>query len=61
MRRRGWAIVNALNAGSEAHITDHNGSDLRFSLEGRDGIVDAGELTAKGALIKLGCTSDLPA
>jgi leucyl aminopeptidase (aminopeptidase T) len=55
MRRRGWAIVNALNAGSEAHITDRNGSDLRFSLEGREGIVDAGELTAKGAFGNLPC------
>ena len=55
MRRRGWAIVNALNAGSEAHITDRNGSDLRFSIEGREGIVDAGELTAKGAFGNLPC------
>lgn len=55
MRRRGWAIVNALNAGSEAHITDRNGSDLRFSLKGREGIVDAGELTAKGAFGNLPC------
>ncbi len=55
MRRRGWAIVNALNAGSEAHITDRNGSDLRFSLQGREGIVDAGELTAKGAFGNLPC------
>ncbi len=55
MRRRGWAIVNALNAGSEAHITDRNGSDLRFSLEGREGIVDAGELTSKGAFGNLPC------
>jgi leucyl aminopeptidase (aminopeptidase T) len=55
MRRRGWAIVNALNAGSEAHITDRNGSDLRFSLAGREGIVDAGELTSKGAFGNLPC------
>jgi leucyl aminopeptidase (aminopeptidase T) len=55
MRRRGWAIVNTLNAGSEAHITDRNGSDLRFSLEGREGIVDAGELTSKGAFGNLPC------
>jgi leucyl aminopeptidase (aminopeptidase T) len=55
MRRRGWAIVNTLNAGSEAHITDRNGSDLRFSLDGREGIVDAGELTAKGAFGNLPC------
>jgi leucyl aminopeptidase (aminopeptidase T) len=55
IRRRGWAIVNAMNSGSEAQITDRNGSDLRFSLKGREGIVDAGELTAKGAFGNLPC------
>src|ERR1700755_2499998 len=55
MRRRGWAIVNALNAGSEAHITDRNGSDLRFSLERRAGIVGAGGLNATGGLGNLSC------
>jgi leucyl aminopeptidase (aminopeptidase T) len=55
MRRRGWAIVNMLNSGSEVRITCGHGSDLRFSIEGRDGIVDAGELTAKGAFGNLPC------
>jgi leucyl aminopeptidase (aminopeptidase T) len=55
MRRRGWAIVNAMNSGSQVRITDANGSDLRFSIEGREGIVDAGELSAKGAFGNLPC------
>src|SRR4051812_47700844 len=55
MRRRGWAIVNALNQGSQVRITCRHGSDLSFSIEGREGIVDAGELTAKGAFGNLPC------
>lgn len=55
MRRRGWAIVNALNQGSQVRITCRHGSDLSFSIEGRQGIVDAGELTAKGAFGNLPC------
>jgi leucyl aminopeptidase (aminopeptidase T) len=55
MRRRGWAIVNLLNSGSQVRITDANGSDLRFSIEGREGIVDAGELSGKGAFGNLPC------
>jgi leucyl aminopeptidase (aminopeptidase T) len=55
MRRRGWAIVNVLNRGAQVRITDANGSDLRFSIEGREGIVDAGELSGKGAFGNLPC------
>jgi leucyl aminopeptidase (aminopeptidase T) len=55
MRRRGWAIVAAMNGGSEARITCPNGSDLRFGLEGRQGIVDAGELSSRGAFGNLPC------
>jgi leucyl aminopeptidase (aminopeptidase T) len=55
MRRRGWAIVNTLNRGKEVRITCGNGSDLTFSIEGREGIVDAGELTASGAFGNLPC------
>jgi len=53
--RRGWAIVSALNGGSEVRITCGNGSDLRFSIAGREGIVDAGELTGAGAFGNLPC------
>lgn len=49
IRRRGWAIVSAMNGGSEVRITCRHGSDLRLGLEGRLGIVDAGELSNRGA------------
>jgi leucyl aminopeptidase (aminopeptidase T) len=55
IRRRGWAIVSALNAGSEARITCRHGSDFRIGLEDRLGIVDAGELTSRGAFGNLPC------
>jgi len=55
MRRRGWAIVNVMNRGARVRITDTNGSDLTFSIEGREGIVDAGELSGKGAFGNLPC------
>ncbi|HET8814001.1 MAG TPA: aminopeptidase [Solirubrobacterales bacterium] len=55
IRRRGWAVVTALNRGSEARITCPNGSDLRIGLEGRLGIVDAGELGNRGAFGNLPC------
>jgi leucyl aminopeptidase (aminopeptidase T) len=55
IRRRGWAVVSALNSGSEVRITCRHGSDLRFGLEGRLGIVDAGELSSRGAFGNLPC------
>jgi leucyl aminopeptidase (aminopeptidase T) len=55
IRRRGWAVVTALNRGSKARITCPRGSDLRIGLEGRLGIVDAGELGNKGAFGNLPC------
>ncbi len=55
IRRRGWAVVTALNRGSQARITCRHGSDLRIGLEGRLGTVDAGELGNKGAFGNLPC------
>jgi aminopeptidase len=55
IRRRGWAVVTALNRGSEVRITCPQGSDLRIGLEGRMGIVDAGELGNRGAFGNLPC------
>jgi leucyl aminopeptidase (aminopeptidase T) len=55
LRRRGRAIAAALSAGSEAHITCANGSDLRLGLEGREAIPDAGELSEPGAFGNLPC------
>jgi leucyl aminopeptidase (aminopeptidase T) len=55
IRRRGWAVVAAINSGSEARITCRHGSDLRLALGGRQGIVDAGELGNRGAFGNLPC------
>ncbi|HYQ78221.1 MAG TPA: aminopeptidase [Solirubrobacterales bacterium] len=55
IRRRGWAIVTAMNRGSEARITCPHGSDLRLGLQGRLGNVDAGELGNRGAFGNLPC------
>ncbi|HKO39410.1 MAG TPA: aminopeptidase [Solirubrobacterales bacterium] len=55
IRRRGWALVTALNRASEARITCGHGSDLRIGLDGRLGIVDAGELGNRGAFGNLPC------
>src|SRR6478735_9284429 len=35
IRRRGWAVVSALNDGAEVRITCESGSDFRLGLEGR--------------------------
>ena len=55
LRRKGHAIADLLNAGTEARITCANGSDLRLGLEGRTAIPDAGELTAGSAFGNLPC------
>jgi leucyl aminopeptidase (aminopeptidase T) len=55
IRRRGWALVTALNRASQARITCPHGSDLRINLEGRAGIVDGGELGSRGAFGNLPC------
>jgi leucyl aminopeptidase (aminopeptidase T) len=55
LRRKGGAIAAALTAATEARLTCPNGSDLRFGLEGRTGICDAGELTEAGAFGNLPC------
>jgi leucyl aminopeptidase (aminopeptidase T) len=55
LRRKGAAVAAALDAGSEARLRCPNGSDLRVSLEGREAIPDAGELTARGAFGNLPC------
>ena len=55
IRRRGWAVVTALNRAAELRITCPHGSDLRIGLEGRHGIVDAGELGTRGAFGNLPC------
>ena len=55
LRRRGEAIAEILTRGSEARITCANGSDLRLELGDREGIPDAGDLTAPAAFGNLPC------
>ena len=55
LRRRGAAVCAMLDGGAEARITCANGSDLRLGLEGRTAIVDAGDLSARGAFGNLPC------
>jgi leucyl aminopeptidase (aminopeptidase T) len=55
LRRKGHAVAEALDAASEAKITDANGTDLRLGLSGRKAIPDAGELTERGAFGNLPC------
>jgi leucyl aminopeptidase (aminopeptidase T) len=55
LRRRGEAVCAALDAGTGARITCAKGSDLRLGLDGRAPIVDAGDLTARGAFGNIPC------
>src|SRR5262245_5422458 len=55
LRRKGHAVADALDAASEARITDANGTDLNLDLSGREAIPDAGELTEPGAFGNLPC------
>ena len=55
LRRKGRAVAEALDAASEAHLTDSNGTDLTLELSGRKAIPDAGELTEPGAFGNLPC------
>jgi leucyl aminopeptidase (aminopeptidase T) len=55
LRHRGHRVAELLDRGTEARITCDHGSDLKFGLEGRTAIPDAGELTATGAFGNLPC------
>jgi leucyl aminopeptidase (aminopeptidase T) len=55
LRRRGRAVADALEAASEARITDANGTELQLDLNGRQAIPDAGELSERGAFGNLPC------
>ncbi len=55
LRHKGAAIAERLTAGSEARVTDANGSDLTLGLGDREAIADAGDLTAPGAFGNLPC------
>jgi leucyl aminopeptidase (aminopeptidase T) len=55
LRRKGHAVADALDRGSEVRIACDDGGDLRLGLQGRTAIADAGELTAPGAFGNLPC------
>lgn len=55
IRRRGSELADLLTAGSEAHITSAEGSDLTLNIEGREGIPDSGRLGEPGAFGNLPC------
>lgn len=55
LRERGRKVAGILDRGTEARLTCDHGSDLRFGLQGRAAIPDAGELQAPGAFGNLPC------
>jgi leucyl aminopeptidase (aminopeptidase T) len=55
MTARSRAVAAVLSEGTRAHVTCPRGTDLRLALDGRAGISDDGDLTAKGAFGNLPC------
>jgi len=55
MATRSKAVAAALDAATSARVTCPRGTDLRLALDGRAGISDDGELTARGAFGNLPC------
>ena len=55
LRSRSHAIAELLVDADEAHVTCPRGPDLRLDRNGRPGIADDGDLTAKGAFGNLPC------
>jgi leucyl aminopeptidase (aminopeptidase T) len=55
MAARSRAVAGVLDAGTRAHVTCPRGTDLKLALDGRAGISDDGELTARGAFGNLPC------
>jgi leucyl aminopeptidase (aminopeptidase T) len=49
------AVADLLTSAGEAHLTCPRGTDMRFDLQGRTGIPDDGDLTARGAFGNLPC------
>jgi leucyl aminopeptidase (aminopeptidase T) len=49
VRRLSAALAGRLSEGSEVRIKAPSGTDVTFSIEGRKGIPDDGDLTARGA------------
>jgi leucyl aminopeptidase (aminopeptidase T) len=55
MAARSKAVASVLDAGTRARVTCPRGTDLHLALDGRAGISDDGELTARGAFGNLPC------
>ena len=55
LRARSRAVAELLSAADEARVTCPRGTDLHLDLEGREGIVDDGDLTAPGSFGNLPC------
>jgi leucyl aminopeptidase (aminopeptidase T) len=55
MAARSKAVAARLERANSAHVTCPKGTDLTLRLEGRHGISDDGELTARGAFGNLPC------
>jgi len=55
MAARSKAVAAVLDAGTRAHVTCARGTDLKLALDGRPGISDDGELSARGAFGNLPC------
>ena len=55
MAARSKAVAAVLEAGTRAHVTCPRGTDLRLAIDGRAGISDDGELSARGAFGNLPC------
>jgi leucyl aminopeptidase (aminopeptidase T) len=55
MAARSKAVAALLDQSTRAHVTCPRGTDLRLALDGRAGISDDGELTARGAFGNLPC------
>jgi leucyl aminopeptidase (aminopeptidase T) len=55
MAARSKAVAAVLEAGTAAHVKCPRGTDLKLALDGRAGISDDGELSARGAFGNLPC------
>jgi leucyl aminopeptidase (aminopeptidase T) len=55
MAARSKAVAAVLEAGTRARVTCPRGTDLRLAIDGRAGISDDGELSARGAFGNLPC------
>jgi leucyl aminopeptidase (aminopeptidase T) len=55
MAARSKAVAALLDAGTRAHVTCPRGTDLQLAIDGRAGISDDGDLTARGAFGNLPC------